>query len=192
MATVKTARDLLQLSKRELYGALQTGHAIDPDELDDTEYHGVSLGMPAFVDKLTWKKFIKTFHRDPDTGQLRGWNVRIEQSPLEDPAWEPKLEKGERVTFGHYQVVALAGYRMPVKVPQGLMLDYGLGGNPKGDFTANVRDPLVAVNAGSVELLLGWSYVALGPARMKTPSFFSLERGGALTHRVAPPRKPGS
>ncbi|RLB64229.1 MAG: hypothetical protein DRI90_05055, partial [Deltaproteobacteria bacterium] len=59
---------------------LTSGHSIDPRQLDDVEYRGISLGLPAIVEKLTWKKFKKVFHRDPATGVLRGWNVRMEQN----------------------------------------------------------------------------------------------------------------
>ena len=47
---------------------------------------------------------------------------------------------------------------------------------------SRVRDPIVAVHAGSVAMLLGWSYVDLGFARMPTPSYFLLERERALTY----------
>lgn len=187
---MKTSRDFLDLSRDALKRALAAGHPFDPRELDDQEYRGISLGLPRWVERLTWKKFMKTFHRDPNTGALRGWNVRIEQSPLEDPAWEPMRKGGEPFTFGHYRVTELAGYRIPAPVEHGVMIDYGLGGNGLLDFTRRVRDPLVAVNPGSSDLLLGWSYVDLGLFRFGTPSFFVLERHGPLSHRAFPPRTP--
>ena len=45
-----------------------------------------------------------------------------------------------------------------------------------------MRDPIVAVNPGSADLLLGWSYLDLGRVQVGTPSFFSLERDVPLTH----------
>ena len=48
-----------------------------------TENRGISLGLPAWVERLSWKKFAKAFHRDPRTQRLRGWNVRIEQGALQ-------------------------------------------------------------------------------------------------------------
>lgn len=167
---------------------LRAGYAIDPARLDDHEYRGISLGLPAFVERMTWKTFQKTFHRDPETGNLRGWNVRVEQRGLDAESTPQKGKDGERVTFGHYRVVPIDPDRTPRGVKTGLLLDYGQGQNPLFDLTSAARDPLVAVNEGSVDLLLGWSYLEIGPLHLGTPSFFALEREGPLTHRVAPPR----
>ena len=46
---------------------------------------------------------------------------------------------------------------------------------------------IVALVEGSADLLLGWSYVDLGGGLLGTPSFFSLERDGPLTHHAVPP-----
>jgi hypothetical protein len=195
MATIRagvradlTAHDLAAMSRRQLMETMRTGYAIDPNGLDDTEYKGVSLGLPALVVSLTWKTFKKVFHRDPKTGHLRGWNVRIEQN--EPDAYAPKRKNGQPATFGHYRVAALEGYRMPQRLDRGLMLDYGLGGNAPWDFISRVRDPIVAVNPEGSRLLLGWSYLDLGALRIGTPSFFSLERDIALTHRAEPAAGP--
>ena len=180
--------ELLGMKRKQLMEVLCAGHPIDPSELDDMEYKGISLGLPRWVEKLSWKKFKKTFHRDPDTGELRGWNVRIEQNAMDEP-WVP-MKRGDGLkTFGHYQVVDPAGYRMPKLDNRGLLIDYGLGDNGRFDPMKRMRDPLVAVNEGSSELLLGWSYVDLGFMRLGTPSFFSLERDIPLSHRVVPPRR---
>jgi hypothetical protein len=182
------AETLHRLSVDELREQLEAGHPIDPSALDDTEYRGTSLGLPAWMERLTWKKFRKTFHRDPSTGVLRGWNVRLVQNGRSAPD-EPMRKKGELFTFGHYEVVPCTGYAMPswrgrtVWAHRGLMLDYGRGGNPPGMLPL-LRDPLVAVRAGDVSLLLGWSYLDLGVARVGTPSFFTLELAGPLTHRA--------
>lgn len=60
------------------------------------------------------------------------------------------------------------------------MIDYG---PPAGrlDPMRFVKDPLVALNAGSVELLLGVSQVWLGPARVWTPTYFALVPGPPLS-----------
>ncbi len=181
------AADLLGLPLRELKALMRDGHPIDPSALDDREYRGVSLGLPGFVERLTWKTFKKVFHRDPDTGALRGWNVRIRQTGLEPP-FEPKTKGGAPVTFGHYGVVPLEGARLPFAIEHGLLIDYGLGGNAALDPMRRIKDPIVALRAGSAELLLGFSYVDLGGPVLSTPSFFSLERDVALTHTVPPPR----
>lgn len=180
------AKELLELDRRALARLLREGHAIDPTKLDDTIYRGVSLGLPGVVEAATWKTFEKVFLRDPKTGALRGWNVRIEQTGLEPP-FTPKLEGGRPVTFGHYVVRQLED-EVPEDVPRGLMIDYGLGGNRRWDPTARLRDPIVALREGSVELLLGRSYVQVLGRAVATPSFFSLERDGPLRASVDAPR----
>ena len=169
---------LLAMRRRELARVLAGGHAIDPGALADTEYRGISLGLPRWVERLTWKTFQKTFHRDERTGELRGWNVRVEQRGLDAPT-TALVRKGERFTFGHYRVVPL-----PVVAPRGiragLLIDY----SPERGLMSRMRDPIVALDEGSVERLLGWSYLDLGPLRVPTPSFFLLEREGPLSHVV--------
>lgn len=182
------AADLWSRSRRELREALAAGHPIDPASLDDVEYRGVSLGLPAWVDRLAWKTFSKVFHRDPDTGTLRGWNVRMQQTGL-DGAFEPIERDGEPWTFGHFAVVSCSGHRTPRGADRGLLIHYGQGGNGRFDPMSRVRDPIVAVNAGSADLLLGWSYVDLGFATLGTPAWFTLERVRPLTHLAHPPRR---
>lgn len=172
-----TRADLLAASSSELRSLLRGGHPIDPSRLDDTTYRGISLGLPAWVERLSWKKFAKAFHRDPLTKQLRGWNIRIEQDGLERP-WRGRMRRGTLWTFGHFAVV---------RDRDRLLLDYGAGGNRRTDPLRMLRDPLVALAADSVELLLGWSYLAIGPARIPTPSYFLLERDQPLTAPIAPP-----
>lgn len=145
----------LEMSGRELRAALDAGHPIDPSALDDSRYRGISLGLPAFVDRLFWKTFEKTFHRDGDA--LRGWNVRLEQTGLDGPI--EAMRKGELPkTFGHYTVREGSGR---------LELVYGA-----------MVDPLVALEEGDVTWLLGRSDL-LG---IPTPSYFLLERIGELTY----------
>ena len=86
------AHDILSLSRDTLRGMLEGGHPIDPRTLDDAEYRGVSLGLPSPIVKLTWLTFRKTFHRDPRTGALRGWNVRMQQAGLDGPR-APMLDR---------------------------------------------------------------------------------------------------
>jgi hypothetical protein len=156
----RRASDFLSLNRRELRRALAEGHPVDPLTLDDTEYKGTSVGLPGWVERLTWKKFKKVFHRDPETGLLRGWNVRLEQNALEDECI-PLLKRGEPFTFGHYVVRS---------VDRGLLIDYGF----------LLRDPIVCVNEGDPKLLLGWTYLDFGWFRIGTPSFFTLEYDGPL------------
>lgn len=182
---------LLSAPRRELRERLCAGHPIDPSALDDSEYRGISLGLGALVDALLWKTFRKTFHRDPRTGALRGWNVRLAQTGLAS-APTPLLRLGQPRTFGHFRVCPARDYRLPWPVHQGLLLDYGLGGNPRVDLTFSflMRDPLVALAPDDPTLLFGWSFLQLGPLRLPTPSFFLLEREGPLTYVAPTPRAP--
>jgi len=177
------------MSRQQLAELMQRGHAIDPDAIADREFKGTSLGLPGIVEKLTWKKFKKVFCRDQKTGALRGWNVRLEQNGPDEPC-VPQRSDGRPKTFGHYQVRPLSGYHPPLLVPRGLMLDYGLGGNKRHDPVGRLRDPIVALEEGNAELLLGWTYLDLGLRRVGTPSYFTLELDGPLSHRVLPPLQP--
>jgi hypothetical protein len=171
-----TAGELRGLDRDALLALMQRGHPIDPGELDDRQYRGVSLGLPGLVERLTWKTFIKAFHRDPITGELRGWNVRIDQRRAK--SYTPKRKRGRPVTFGHFRVVPATGHNVPRGCDRGLLLDYAYGGGTMGAL----RDPIVALNPGSADLLLGWSYLAIGGKAVPTPSFFSLERDGEVDY----------
>ena len=163
----------LGLPRPALKAALAAGRPVDPARLDDSRYRGISLGMPGWVDRLVWKTFEKDFHRDPATGALRGWNVRLEQAGWDDPP-TPMMKKGAPFTFGHFAVVSEDSGR--------LVLDYGRGANPALDPTRLIRDPVVGLTEGAVDWLLGWTYVALFGGAVGTPSYFLLERVGALEY----------
>jgi hypothetical protein len=175
---VKTARDFVDLPRPELARILREGHPVDPGAIADFVYRGTSLGIPAWVERLAWKVFAKVFESDPETGHVRGWNLRIRQQGLDGPL-EPLRKNGREITFGHFRVVSCEGYDMPVKT-RGVLLDYGLGGNGALDPTSRVRDPIVALTPGSADVLLGWTYLDLGFARIGTPSYFLLERYAPL------------
>ena len=178
--TLCTAADLRAMSNQELRHVLIHGHPIAPERLDNTMYKGVSLGLPGWMVKLTWLTFRKTFYRCPDSQDLRGWNVRMEQTGLEG-ARHPRTRNGKPQTFGHYHVVSPTEHLCPFDY-QGLLIHYGVSPNSTIDPVRRVRDPLVAVNEGSTELLLGWSYLDLGVGQIGTPSYFTLEYEGALDY----------
>ena len=179
---------LRAMSPRELRKLLAQGHPLDPSSLDNTQYRGVSLGIPGWVEKLAWTTFMKTFHRDPETGALRGWNIRLEQTGLNGPVEPMRNGAGAPTTFGHFEVVDADPDTMPRGSAGGLLIHYGLGGNARLDIMRCVRDPLVALEPGSNARLLGASYLDLG-FQIMTPSYFLLERSGPLEHVVAPPGK---
>jgi len=179
--------DLLPMTRRDLARTLAGGHPINATDLDDTEYCGVGLGLPSFVDTIAWKTFRKAFHRDPATGHLRGWNIRVHQTGV-DGDYASKTHDGVPATWGHFRVVPNDLDRYPSGTAgQGLLIDYGLGCNRRHSMLGLMRDPLVAVNAGSSDLLLGWSYLQLGSRRIPTPSYFVLRRDCPLSHVAHPP-----
>jgi len=145
--------DLLPLGPRALHAHMGQGHAIDPTRLDDTEYHGIALGMPRFVERLTWKTFKKVFLRDPATGKLRGWNVAVEQRGVDGP-FVDRMRRGERVVYGPYEVHDAKDYVVPGPYDHGLMIDYGAATSGL-DVQGLIRDPLVSLQADGVDLLLG-------------------------------------
>jgi hypothetical protein len=182
-----TIDELCGLPGDGLRERMRRGHPIDPAALADTEYRGISLGLPRWLEQLTWKTFMKVFHRDEHRGVLRGWNVRLEQTGIFGPC-VPRQKGGRRVTFGHYEVLPASGYRVPHGLDQGVMLDYGLGRNGRLAPLSRARDPVVALEPGGVALLLGWTYLDLGLRLLPTPSYFLLERHGPLGEVVGPPR----
>lgn len=170
-----TDEQLLRATGAELADALARGRRVEPASLAGSVFHGTSLGLPAWIERLTWKTFAKVFVREPD-GVVRGWNVRLEQGT--PPTWQPRRRHGAPVTFGHFEVVD-DGDR--------LVLDYGRGGNRAGDPIAALRDPLVALDDGG-DRLLGRSLVALAGRTLPTPSYFVLVRAGSVEHVARPPR----
>jgi len=160
------------MSRAELSEALEQGHAIDPAVLAGSRYRGVSLGLPGWVDRLAWKTFEKDFvPRSEGATALRGWNVRLEQTGLDGPV-VPRRRRGEPVRFGHFDVHA--------REDGTLDLDYGTLRNGRFDPIRRLRDPLVALEAGSVTWLLGASDVSVRGRRVRTPSYFVLQRLGPV------------
>lgn len=160
-----TARDLWTLSRDELEGVLARGYAVTPIDLADHAYFGVSLGLPAVIERLTWKTFAKVFIAEAD-GTVSGLNVRLEQRGVDGELLPRRDRAGAPVTFGPFAVHRSA---------PGVLLDYGARAawwQPLG----RLRDPLVAVNEGSTDLLLGTSRLAVAGRQLATPSWFTLER----------------
>ncbi len=162
---------LLPLAPAALQAAMDRGARVPADALAGAWYRGTSLGLWSWVERLSWKTFAKVFHRDG--GALRGWNVRLHQDGLGAPP-RPRTRAGRPIVFGHYAVV---------EDPDGVVLDYGRGANPRLDPTRMVRDPLVALDPDGA-VLLGRTWLVVGARRLPTPSFFLLERAGAIPGEV--------
>jgi hypothetical protein len=166
------------MTKRELIALMRDGHPL-PKEALDGDFFGVSLGLPPFIERMTWKVFRKQFR--VEGARVLGKNVRMEQYGPRGPA-EPLLSKGAPIEFGPFEVTALPSGGSPFECREGWVLDYGAA-HPAWHPMATVRDAVVAVNAGSTDLLLGALYLELAGQRTRTRSFFTLERE---TTRVLP------
>jgi hypothetical protein len=151
--------DLRGSSGAALAALMREGRAFDPGAVAGWQYRGISLGLPAWIERLSWVKFAKAFGTDG-----RGWNIRIEQDGLDRP-WRPRLRRGSPVTFGRFKVHT---------GPRGVVLDYSVD-----RVLRLLRDPIVALD-DRADLLLGRSLLALGPASVPTPSYFVLERDRLL------------
>jgi hypothetical protein len=163
------AKELWSLPSAELTRLLVNGRTPERDALAGHDFRGVSLGLPAFVERLTWKTFRKTFRRRAD-GEVEGCNVRLEQRGV-DAAPTPKRGRdGAPITFGPFSVVDVTN--APFRCEAGVVLDYG-SRHPPWHPLARVRDVVVALDD---DLLLGALYLECGRLRVETPSFFTLER----------------
>jgi hypothetical protein len=181
--------DLLGMSRKQVAEVFWKGHPIDTGKLDHTQYLGIDLGMPAWFHKYFWKTFRKTFYRDPSTGVLRGWNVRLEQTGWQGETIPMKNKKGDELAFGHYHVLSAEGRRFPKGWKGSHYLDYGVAGNSAMDMARLGYCPLVAVNEGSTELLLGWEVFKAGPAFIPLPDHWVLKYDGPLRVVQDPPAK---
>lgn len=173
------ARSLRHASRRELRERLLAGHPVDPAALEGFAYRGTALGMPGFVERLSWKTFQKTFWRHDD-GRLLGWNVRLHQDGVDAPS-RPIEKGGEPWCTWFYEVVP-GGVPAPTGFDRGLFIDYARGPNPRLDVIRWVKDPLVALAPGDADALMGVSYAVIGGRCLTTPTWFTLERDHAITH----------
>ncbi len=172
-----TNTDLLPLGRRDLRDLLRRGRPVDPRALEGWAFQGTTLGVPGWVERLSWKTFQKVFWRDERTGRLLGWNVRLEQDGVGAPS-RPRTKAGRPDCRWFFEV-------LPSRGLGGLdtaMVDYARGPNPALDPLRWVKDPLVALSAGDDDLLLGVSWVVLGSSCVETPTFFSLRREHPVGH----------
>ncbi|MEZ4266757.1 MAG: hypothetical protein R3F39_10295 [Myxococcota bacterium] len=180
---------LLAMSNDALFDIVRAAHPLDLEALANTSYTGIDLSMPAFFHKLFWKSFRKTFHLDPATGVLRGWNVKVQQTGWESPPEPKRGRDGRPLSFGHYEVRSARGLKFPRGWTGEHYLDYRFAGNPFYEFPAgNGYCPLVSVNAGDSELLLGWEIFKVGPLAIPIRDFWVLKREGPLAPADVLPR----
>jgi hypothetical protein len=173
--------DLMDATPAQRRSALFDGHVIDTATLKNTAYLGVSIGLPAWVDRLAWKTFVKVFvSDDPDTDSIRGWNMRMVQNGIDGPH-EAQLDRDEqKKVFGYFQVRNMPAKKLPQLNRGHALLDYGVAPNSVFDPLRLVRDPLVALRSGSTELLWGRTYLTLAGCWIPTPCWFALVRQPSL------------
>ncbi|HQY60328.1 MAG: hypothetical protein IPF92_04340 [Myxococcales bacterium] len=167
------ANEVWAMSADERLACLRGGAAVAPERLAGADYRGVSLGLPRLVERLTWKTFRKSFRRDA-AGTVSGLNVRLEQTGLDGAPVPRRDARGEVVSFGPFAVVPLPAGGTPFGCESGVVFDYGAT-HPAWNPIALTRDVVVALDPEHT-LLFGALYVELGGLRLRTPSFFTLER----------------
>lgn len=179
--------DLMAMDSTALHDVMRRGHPLDPDQLAGRQFLGVDLSLPSWARKLLWHTFRKTFVRDEPGGEVRGWNVRMQQRGVGGPRAPMTDRHGRPLTFGHYRVRSAEGKRFPKGWTGAHYLDYGGAGNPFLDLARLGYTPLVAVNAGSQSLLLGWEVFKVGPAFLPMPLYWALRDEGPLEDIIPPP-----
>jgi hypothetical protein len=118
---------------------------------------------------------------------LRGWNVKLEQTGYNFPTVAKKNSKGDELAFGHYHVCSAKGKMFPKGWRGADYLDYGVAGNPFYDVAGLGYCPLVAVNEGSTDLLLGWEVFKIGNLFIPLNDYWLLKKEGPLQKIVMPP-----
>jgi hypothetical protein len=161
--------DLARSTPADLVATMRRGSAPAREALVGWEFRGVNTA--AFLRRAGADRFIKGF-TELRTG-VRGYNRRIGRGGLTD-AWivagDPEPEP-----FAFYDVRPVDPESRDNRYLNALLLDYGAGGNRRGDPSNPIRDYLVQVDADEPDLLLGHAFIALGPWRIPV-SFFALER----------------
>jgi hypothetical protein len=180
-------KELLVMNRHQLREIITRANPLDLTALEEKQYQGVDLSLPPFINRILWKTFRKTFHRDPQSGVLRGWNVRMEQTGIDGPRVPKTNRDGNPWTFAHYEVRSATGLRFPRGWKGPHYFDYGVTGNPFGENLGYT--PVVAVNQGSMDLLLGWEVFKLGPLFIPLPDYWALRLEGPLEEVVPLPRK---
>jgi choline dehydrogenase-like flavoprotein len=182
-----TLEDLMGMDAKALHEVLLRGFPLKPDELAGKAYLGVDLSLPDIARKILWHTFRKTFTRDESTGEIRGWNVRMEQHGINGARIPMRNRRGQAITFGHYLVQERNEIEFPQNYRGTHYLDYGNVGNPFLDLARLGFTPLVAVNDGSQDLLLGWEVFRVSGKFVPMPLYWALRLEGPLDEVVPRP-----
>ena len=179
--------DLMAMDSRDLHEVMVRGHAVDGSAVAGRQFLGVDLSLPGWARKILWHTFRKTFVRDESSGDVRGWNVRMEQRGVDGERVAMRDRHGKAITFGHYRLRSAEGMRFP-NWSGANYLDYGRAGNTALDLARFGCTPLVAVNAGKQDLLLGWEIFKVGGVFLPMPLYWALRDEGPVDEVIAPPR----
>ncbi len=185
---IYTAEDILGMDKWAQAELLFRGTPLKLETITDSNYLGIDLSLPPWMNKLFWKKFRKTLYRDPKHGVIRGWNVRLVKNGLAGPSIPMKNSRGEEIAFGHFVVRDANGVRFPRGWKGGHYLDFIAAGNARFDVGQFGFCPMTAVNEGSADLILGWEVLKFGPVFFPLPDYWLLKREGPLETVVPIPR----
>lgn len=188
MSQILTLDDLLKMDKKQIKNVFLNGHPLDYKQMEGYQYLGIDVGMPKWFHKYFWKTFRKTFYRDPETQVLRGWNVRMEQTGIDGKRITKKKKDGSDFTFAHYHVQSAKGLKFPKGWQGSDFLNYKAGENTNAGEAAGYT-PLVAINEGDMNLLLGWEVLKFGPLFIPMSDYWILVKDGPIEKVVLPPKK---
>lgn len=180
--------DLLTMSGKQLHAIMDAARPIDVEALVGNQFTGSDLSMPKIGQKILWQTFRKTFVRDPDHGDVRGWNVRMEQRGIHGAQVPLRTKDGEPKTFAHYRVRSAEGIAWPRGWHGATYLDYTIAGNPFVEGLTTT--PLVAVNEGRSDLLLGWEIFRVGGRFIAPSMYWALKLDGPVDHIAQPAKTP--
>lgn len=180
-----TLDDLVAMPGPELHAIMDAAHPFDPDAIAGRQFLGSDLSMGRIGRGILWQTFRKLFVHDERDGHVRGWNVRMEQHGLHGPRVPMRRRNGEEKSFAHYRVRESHGIDWPRGWQGTQFLDYTTVGNTIVDRWGYT--PLVAVNEGSSELLLGWEVFRVG-SRFVAPSMYWAIQADGPVETVVPPR----
>ena len=170
--------ELAALTKRELEQVFAAGNPPETEAITGFEFLG--FNHPRAAAMLGIRKFIKVFYLD-ESGCPFGCNTPVVQNGL-GAEWihRPSADSPKRYAF--FQV--LAGEA------DGLLLDYGRGGNPPWEASNILRDYLVRPDAGNDDLLLGKAFFVAAGTRLGH-SYFIIERFRPLPDAATLAGRPG-
>ena len=174
---------LARSGDRDLEFVLRCGTAPGLENLVGYEFKGYNT--PFITQVLGFRKFKKgffaAFGQSPETGEISGYNVDVEQNPIDQP-WIARPSEANPKRHSFYRVYRVRRAERDNLYPNALLLNYGLGGNAVWNPAGLLRDYLVQVDPENNDLLLGKAYFAIGPARV-FPSFFVLERNNESNYQ---------